>query len=269
MSENVSTTKICDCHIHSFAKSATRSAGAYTPPEKDLSDYVREASPFCVARAVVIQASVDGFDNSRLAQVLETATNIEVRGVASIEPDASDLTSLHNAGVRAVRVQDRARLGLSGLAALPALAQRAVSMGWHVELNTEPESYAQIAEYLRTAPDGLTLVLDHIAHVAPDDPTQIEQLCRLLDTGRVWTKLSPTRVTKLARTDDYSDLAVIVEKLASAYPDRCVWGSDWPHVMIEPPLPKLPPMLDLLSSVMSTAERKACMWDNPERLYGF
>lgn len=258
---------ICDCHIHSFAKSAAAGTGAYTPPQKDVSDYVREAMPLGIARAIVVQASVDGTDNSRLVDVLRSRPRIELRGVGMIDPDTADLASLHAAGLRAIRVQDRARLGESDLDRLPALARCAASVGWHIELNTEPRRLAEIAVRLPSLPEGVPLVLDHIAHVDPERPSEADALFRLLDTGRIWVKLSPTRVSR--RIGDYGDLAAIVARIGAEYPLQCVWGSDWPHVMTEPPLPEIAPMLALCREVLSAAQFRACMWSNAERLYGF
>src|SRR3546814_16808097 len=64
----------------------------------------------------------------------------------------------------------------------------------------------------------------------PSHPADIERLCRLLDSGRVWIKTSLTRITR--RPGDYLDLSGIAAKLASNFPEQCVWGRDWPHVQI-------------------------------------
>lgn len=254
---------ITDCHMHSFDRTAGPQTGAYVPPARDIRDYMAEAAPVGVGRAVVVQASVDGTDNSRLVQVLGAEGPVALRGVAMIDSDA-DLPALHAAGIRATRVQDRARLGDSALEALPQLADRVAEVGWHIELNTEPRSFEHIAAMVPLLPEGVRLVLDHIGHVDPAEP---QALLRLLGTGRVWAKLSPTRVsTDIGR---YGDIAALIEQIGSAFPDQIIWGSDWPHVMTCEPLPELPPMLALCREALSTDTFARCMWDNPERLYGF
>jgi len=212
---------------------------------------------------VVVQASVDGTDNSRLVEVLSVQGPVALRGVAMIDAGA-DLPALHTAGVRATRVQDRARLGDSALDGLPEVARRVAELGWHIELNTEARSFERIAAMLPDLPEGTRLVFDHIGHVDPAEP---DALFRLLDTGRIWVKLSPTRVsTDVGR---YADLSALIERIGTVCPDRIIWGSDWPHVMTPAPLPEIPPMLKLCRDALSGDAFDRCMWDNPERLYDF
>ncbi|MFZ7092229.1 amidohydrolase family protein [Primorskyibacter sp. 2E233] len=108
---------ITDCHLHSFAKDAAPQTGAYVPPARDIRDFMAEAAPLGVRRAVVVQASVDGTDNTRLVEVLGVECPVALRGVAVIDVQA-DLRALHAAGVRATRIQDRVRLGDSALGQL-------------------------------------------------------------------------------------------------------------------------------------------------------
>lgn len=254
---------ITDCHLHSFAKTPVPQTGTYVPPARDIRDYMEEAAPLGVRRAVLVQASVDGTDNSRMVEVLGTKGPVALRGVAMIDA-AADLLTLHAAGVRAARIQDRARLGDSALGQLPTLAQKVAEVGWHIELNTEPRSFDQIAGMLTDLPASLRLILDHIGHVDPKAP---DALFRLLDTGRIWVKLSPTRIsTDIGR---YADLSVLVERIGTGFPDQILWGSDWPHVMTPEPVPEIPPMLGLCHDAFSTETFRCCMWDNPQRLYGF
>nr|WP_321481846.1 amidohydrolase family protein [uncultured Cohaesibacter sp.] len=258
---------VCDCHIHSFSKRPAKTSGAYAPPLVDISDYAQEVAPLGIKRAVIIQASVDGTDNSRLVETLSQSVGLSSRGVAAINPETADLQALHAAGVRAIRIQDRARLGDSDLHTLPALGEVAAGLGWHIELNTEPRSFDDIAALMPKLPKEVSLVLDHIAHVDPEVPGDLQKLRRLMDTGRVWVKLSPTRVSR--QIGQYDDLDALVAKIAQGYPDQCIWGSDWPHVMTKPPLPQIPPMLKLLERVLSTEQYLACTWKNPEKLYSF
>nr|WP_067293994.1 amidohydrolase family protein [Marinobacterium profundum] len=258
---------LCDCHMHVFDRNGAATNARYTPPAKDLSDYLAEATDGRISRAVVIQASVDGTDNSRLVSVLGSATDIELRGVAMIDRDTGGLEELAAAGIRAIRIQDRTRLGRNDLELLPELSRRAAEVGWHVELNTEPQRFDVLAGMVRQLPEGLVLVLDHLGHCNPNVPADLDGLCRLLETGRVWVKLSPTRVSQ--RIGQYDDLCEMVRRIANGFPDRCVWGSDWPHVMTEPPLPETADMLTFLSNVLSSTQFEACLSTNPAVLYRF
>ena len=199
---------ITDCHLHSFAKNPVPQTGSYVPPARDIRDYMAEAAPLDVRRAVVVQASVDGTDNSRLVEVLHAKGPVALRGVAMIDADA-DLPALHDAGIRATRMQDRARLGDSALEHLPALADRAADVAWHIELNTEPRSFERIAALVPDLPEGVRLILDHIGHVDPAAPGPI---LRLMETGRVWAKLSPM-------------LALCRDALSTETFNRCMWDN--------------------------------------------
>jgi predicted TIM-barrel fold metal-dependent hydrolase len=267
MTEKPEVGQVCDCHIHSFEKNRPAQAGTYASPEKDLADYVIEASQSNIARAVIVQASIDGTDNSGLVRTLKSSSVLEVRGVAMVDPESAQLEDLNAAGVRALRVLDRARFGWNDLGLLSKLSRLAASMSWHIELNTEPDSFDSVVDQIRDLPQGQLIVLDHIGHIDPQQPEHLTALRKLLDSGRVWVKLTPTRVSRYLHV--YRDLTDIVSLLASTYPDRCIWGSDWPHVMTEPPLPKISTMLDFFADVLTDEQFRACMWTNPSNLYGF
>jgi D-galactarolactone isomerase len=265
--ETPNTVSLCDCHIHVFDRYGQASTGRYSPPAKDITDYLAEATAGRMERAVVIQASVDGTDNSRLMKVLGSAEGIELRGVVMVDPETKGLEDMAAAGICALRIQDRTRLGRNDLALLPEMSRRAATVDWHVELNTEPERYDTLANLISQLPAGQLLVLDHFGHVDPQNAADLDRLCRLLDTGRVWVKLTPTRVSR--RVGYYDDLGGLVRRLADNYPEQCIWGSDWPHVMTEPPLPETAPMLEFMAEVLTAAQFEACLSTNPALLYRF
>lgn len=258
---------VCDCHIHSFSKSAGTSRGSYEPPKKDVDDYVALTQQLPIKRAVIVHASVDGTDNSRLVQVLSQPHGIQLRGVATIDTQSADLEQLHRAGVRGLRLQDRAKLGASQLDQFELFYAAAAQHDWHIELNTEPASFNRLQSLIKQIPRQQILLLDHMAHVDPQSKENIDDLCRLMDSGHVWVKLSPTRVTGLGKLDDYSDLVSLIQRLVSDYPEQCVWGSDWPHVMTQEPLPSIASMLTFFRQTLSQDHYAACMWRNPEQLY--
>lgn len=265
----------CDCHIHVFAPNKVYADSTYQPPRKNIDDFVHEGMVADIRRAVLIQASIDGTDNRYLLETLRQARLrkrsqeqcLELRGVAMIDEQTQGLEAMAEAGVCGIRIQDRTRLGQNDLARLPRLAARAAAVGWHVELNTEPERYAQLEALIPSLSAEQALVLDHFGHVAPGARDDLAGLCRLLDTGRVWIKLAPTRVSRCVGR--YDDLADLVRHLAERYTERCVWGSDWPHVMTEPPLPESADMLGFLDRVLTTMQREACLSNNPASLYRF
>ncbi|MCX2522925.1 amidohydrolase family protein [Larsenimonas rhizosphaerae] len=268
---HTSMSPACDCHIHVFDRDREYIKATYQPPRKSIGHFMEEAAVSDIRRAVLIQASIDGTDNHYLLETLRQArlptSPLELRGVVMIDEHTSGLEAMREAGVRGIRIQDRTRLGQHDLARLPELAARAAALDWHVELNTEPERYDVLAALLPTLPEGQTIVLDHFGHVTPGHSDELTRLCRLLDTGRVWIKLAPTRVSQ--QPGRYDDLIELTRHLAERYRECCLWGSDWPHVMTPSPIPGSLDMIEFLERALSSPQRQACLRDNPERLYRF
>nr|WP_024306347.1 amidohydrolase family protein [Pseudomonas sp. P818] len=258
---------ICDCHIHVFSPTRDYTEASYQPPRKSIEAFRQEAQVEGIRRAVLVQASIDGSDNGHLLEVLRSATDIELRGVVMIDEHSQNLAELAAAGVRAIRIQDRTRLGINDLLRLPTLAARAAEQDWHVELNTEPQRYAALLALLGELPAGQALVLDHFGQIAPASVEDLAGLSRLLDSGRVWVKLVPTRVSR--QPGRYDDLVMPLRHLLAHYPERCLWGSDWPHVMTAEPLPQSADMLAFLQRELDSRQLQACLVDNPAQLYRF
>ena len=96
---------------------------------------------------------------------------------------------------------------------------------------------------------------------------QFQALLRLLDSGRAWMKLSSYRASSAGAP--WTDVAPNVTALAAAAPERCVWGTDWPHPQMDP-VPEAGVLLDqLFAWVPDAGVREKILVDNPARLYGF
>src|SRR3546814_16502785 len=67
------------------------------------------------------------------------------------------------------------------------------AVGWHIDLNIGPAEFEDVQSYVAQLPEGQLIVLDHMGHIDPSHPADIERLCRLLDSGRVWIKRSEER----------------------------------------------------------------------------
>jgi len=155
---------LCDSHMHVFSRDEVIQSSKYVAPAKDLSDFIIEATTKDIGRAVVIQASIDGTDNSRLLETLLHHDQLSLRGVAMIDEQSGDLETLARAGVRALRIQDRTRLGINDLERLPEFAAKGAEVDWHVEINTEPARYERLRSLLNRLPTGQSVVLDHFGH---------------------------------------------------------------------------------------------------------
>jgi predicted TIM-barrel fold metal-dependent hydrolase len=95
-----------------------------------------------------------------------------------------------------------------------------------------------------------------------------QALLRILDSGRSWVKLCGYRISSSG--PPFRDVAPFARALLDAAPDRCVWGTDWPHPSLSAWMPEDGALLDLLGEwAPSAAERRRVLVDNPAALYGF
>jgi predicted TIM-barrel fold metal-dependent hydrolase len=262
-----------DCHAHVFgAKETYGWAGdrLYTPPPVFLKDYLAMLDALGSARGVIVQSGVHGTNNNVLVDAI-AQSNDRLRGIALIPEDISDaeLDRLNAAGVRGFRANLVAGTGVQ-FDASRKLAVRVARLGWHVQYLLDIEQFPALDRLLGDFP--VEVMIDHMGR--PDtrggtDAPGFQALIRFLKSGRGWSKLSaPYRTSREA--PPYSDITKFAHALVAAVPDRLVWGTDWPHVMLETAMPSTALFADLLMTwVPDEATRKRILVDNPARLYGF
>ena len=79
---------------------------------------------------------------------------------------------------------------------------------------------------------------------------------------------APYRLT-LSETP-YADTDELAHALVEAAPQRLLWGSDWPHVMVKSKIPNDGRLFDVFAGWVPDAKtRHTILVDNPARLYGF
>jgi D-galactarolactone isomerase len=193
------------------------------------------------------------------------------RGVAVVPPDVGDdeLERLHQAGVRGVRFMMLSG-GVLPWAALDAVAARIAERGWHINLQINGHDLPERESTLRALP--CALVIDHVGKfLSPVQPGSHGWLAlrRLLDHGRCWIKLSAPYESSRVGPPDYVDVGPRVRELASRYPERCLWASNWPHPNVRPE-----PSNEALLTWARTQVNDPLTWrrmlvDNPADLYGF
>ena len=262
-----------DCHAHVFGakdKYGWASDRLYSPPPVFLEHYLAMLDAVGSARGVIVQSGVHGTNNDVLVDAI-AQSNGRLRGIALIPEDISDaeLDRLNAAGVRGFRANLVAGTGVQ-FEASRKLAARVARLGWHVQYLLDIEKFPDLDRVLGDFP--VEVMIDHMGR--PDtrggtDAPGFQALIRYLKSGRGWSKLSaPYRTSREA--PPYADIAPFARALVAAVPDRLVWGTDWPHVMLEPPVPNTGLFADLLAEwVPDAATRKRILVDNPARLYGF
>lgn len=267
----------CDSHAHivgpasRYAYSPTRT---YTPPDALLPAYEHLLKTLGAARAVLVQPSVYGSDNTAMLDAMKAAGN-RFRGVAVVNEDVSDaqLRKLHDAGVRGVRfnivdVKDGKR-GTLPLDAPKRLAQRVRPFGWHVEFLMHVDEFPDLDRAFADFP--VDIVLGHLGYMKTDkglDAPGYQAMLRLVKSGRCWVKLTgPYRISTTALP--YPDVTPLAHALMEANPERILWGSDWPHVTTKV-MPNDGDLCDLLADwIPAPALREQVLVKNPAKLYGF
>ena len=268
----------CDTHAHilgPIAKFAYSPARVYTPPDCLLSDYQKMLATLGVERAVLVQPSVYGSDNTVMLNALQ-ATGGAFRGVAVVDDTVSDaeLATLNAAGVRGVRVnivdgKDR-KPGTLPMAELTALATRIAPMRWHMEFLMHCDEFPDMDRTFADFP--VDIVLGHLGYMKTDkglDDAGFQSLLRLMKTGKAWVKFTgPYRISTQAMP--HADTNAYAQALVQANVERVLWGSDWPHVMVKSAMPNDGDLCDLLSSwIPDAAVREQVLVRNPSKLYGF
>ncbi len=241
---------------------------SYTPPDAPRANLLALHASLGIERGVFVQVSVHGTDNRAMVAALRQTPGY--RGVAVLDSSVSDaeLDALHAAGVRGVRVNVLFGGGV-GFDQMQQLAAKVSRLGWHMQLLVDVSDPDMPWDTLEALP--CDLVIDHMGHadcgLGMDHPG-FRRLLGWLADGRCWVKLSGAERISRQTMPPFDDATAVAQALIAAGSDRCVWGSDWPHVKLSVPMPNDGDLLDLLARWAPDAEqRRKILVDNPLRLY--
>ena len=262
-----------DCHAHLFGPYARFPLAAdrsYTPPEALEAQYLAMLQQLGLGHGVLVHPSSYGDDHSLLLRAL--ATHPTLRGVVVVRPGGSlPLRDLRAWGVRGARFSHRSAgggnfAGSASLSDLQALAPQLAEAGLHAELWTDCVALPDIAPLLRELP--VPVVIDHMggfdASKGIDDPG-FRVLLGMLEEGRTWVKLCVYR--NLLSQSDWEVGRAFQQAMANANAGRLVWGSDWPHLRVEP-RPDAARLLDLFMDWADSEDLvRQVLHTNPGQLY--
>jgi 2-pyrone-4,6-dicarboxylate lactonase len=255
-----------DTHAHIVGQQQVPER-SYTAPPASVGDYLRMLDATRMTYGVLVQVSVHGTDNSLLLEALR-ANPSRLRGVAVAPADLSDraLGELKDAGVVGLRLNTVTGGGV-GLDQLERLEPVCAELGWHLQFLSSPRALATVAPRLSRL--AVPYVLDHLCDpdvTAGTDSPEWQLVLKLVADG-AWVKLSGAH-----RLSDppYADVIPFARSLVETAPDRCVYGSDWPHTGFWGSMPNVGDLVDLLADwVPDPATQDAVLADNAQRLYGF
>lgn len=263
-----------DCHAHvigpawRYPFAANRS---YTPPDALLPDYRYMLDTLGLSRAVLVQPSMHGDDNTVMMRAIAETSDMDMRAVVVVPPDieTSKLADLHDLGARGVRINLIYAGGNVDLGAAAHIASRIDEFGWHLQVLADVSAIPDLLPGLSSLP--VPVVFDHFGHMPAGKGVAdkgFAALVEMVKRGNTWAKISGTyRVS--GGGFPYSDVRPLCEALIAANPDRLVWGTDWPHT-VTPNMPNDGDLIDLLCDWLGeqTLIQKVLV-DNPANLYGF
>lgn len=263
-----------DCHAHvielgdRFPLAPGRS---YDPPQASLQDYLAFLDRHGLARGVLVQPSVYGFDNRCMLEALDQAGG-RLLGVAVPHPgsSAADLQALHLRGVRAVRCN---LLNPGGLdpEVVAGWQPTLHDLGWHLEFHVDVGKVGDLRAFL--APFTVPVVFDHMGRPEQirrsekgDWAPRLGQLLELVREGRCFAKLSaPYRVSD--GPPPWSDLAPLARAFLEVNPAACVWATDWPNVDTNDPVREEDLFTALDDWSLDLEARHALLSVTPGKLY--
>lgn len=261
-----------DCHFHVFGPYDRFPLGAgrsYTPEAASLELYLETAGVLGLDRQVLVQPSVYGTDNRCTLDAVAQLGLDRARAVVVIEDETdAALKEMHRQGTRGIRCNAVQANGAS-LDKIQALAKQIAPLGWHLQLYIDGARLPSLVDTLLKLPTPV--VIDHMGQMPRDealDGPAFQSLLRLLSSGKAWVKLCGYRSSVGA---PYADVAPAARAMIAAAPDRCVWGTDWPHPNLEGrPMPDDGDLLDHLTDWAGNADTlRRILVDNPARLYDF
>jgi 2-pyrone-4,6-dicarboxylate lactonase len=262
-----------DAHCHVFGPQARFPFSAkakYLPEDAgpEMLFALRDRLGF--TRNVIVQASCHGTDNAATLDAIARSEG-QARGVAVVDPMISEaeLAALHAGGMRGIRFNFLKRLVDDAPKERFLEVARRLPAGWHVVIYFE----ADILEGLRPFMDAIPvpLVIDHMGR--PDvtqgpDGADMKAFRRLLDSRNdIWFKATcPDRLDPAGAPWD--KFVAAVAPLVADYPDRALWGTDWPHPNMQDAIPDDGHLVDVVPRIAPTAElQHKLLVENPTRLY--
>ena len=262
-----------DAHCHVFGPMAQF---PFSPKAKYLPDDAGPEKLFALrdhlgfTRNVIVQASCHGTDNAATLNAIAQSRG-RARGVAVVDPAISedDLAKLHEGGMRGIRFNFLKRLvDDAPKDRFLEVAQR-LPAGWHVVIYFEADILEELRPFMDAIP--VPLVIDHMGR--PDvtqgaNGADMKAFRALLDS-RADIHFKPTCPDRLDPTGDpWNAFADAVAPLVADYPDRCIWGTDWPHPNMQANTPDDGHLVDMIPRIAPTEElQRKLLIDNPDRLY--
>jgi 2-pyrone-4,6-dicarboxylate lactonase len=271
-----------DAHCHVFGPAAEfpyAPERKYTPCDASKAQLFALRDHLGFSRNVIVQATCHGADNSAMVDALE-ASGGRARGVATVRREATDaeLRALHEAGVRGARFNFIKRLvDFTPKDELMEVAKRIAGLGWHVVIYFEAADLPDLRDFFTALPT--TVVVDHMGRPDVSKPVEGNEFALFIkfmaENPNVWSKVScPERLSKSGppalngEERPYRDVVPFARRIVEMFPDRVLWGTDWPHPNLKGHMPDDGLLVDFIPQIAGTPSlQRKLLVENPMRLY--
>ena len=275
-------TGAVDAHCHVFGPGAVfpyAPERKYTPCDASREQLFALRDHLGFARNVIVQATCHGADNRAMADACRASGGL-ARGVATVKRSVSDaeLEQLHADGIRGVRFNFVKRLvDFTPKEELLEIAGRIQALGWHVVIYFEAQDLPELWDFFTALPT--TVVVDHMGRPDVSKPIDGPEFALFLDFMRkhdnVWSKVScPERLSVSGpralhgEQAAYRDVVPFARRVIESFPDRVLWGTDWPHPNLKDHMPDDGLLVDFIPHIATTpALQQKLLVTNPMRLY--
>ena len=264
----------CDAHCHVFgpqAKFPFSPTRAYTPEDAPVERLEALHELLGITRAVYVQASCHGFDNSAMLDAIARKPTTR-RGVCIVpaDTDRAQLVALDQRGVRGARLNFMTRLAAPpDRDAATMLARRMADVGWHLVVHFDIEMLPDLSDWLMSLP--LPVIIDHMGRMSASDigGAEMKLMLRMLENENIWCKISGAERSSETGAP-WHDVVPIANSVLQIAPERVLWGTDWPHPVLDRDMPDDGKLVDLIAELIPDEElRLRVLIENPNRLYGF
>ena len=264
-----------DAHCHVFGPGDTfpfAPERKYTPCDASWEQLFALRDFLGFDKNVVVQATCHGSDNSALLDVLERADD-RARGVVTVKADIThdELARMNELGVRGVRFNYVKRL----VDPKPddyyrQIIEKIKPFGWHVVLYFEPSDLQEKYDFFTSL--GVPVVIDHMGRpdvTKPLENAEFELFLRFMrENSNVWSKVSCPDRLSVSGSPLYADVVPFAKTIVEEFPDRVLWGTDWPHPNMKKEMPDDGILVDYVPSIATTpALQQKLLVTNPTNLY--
>ncbi len=271
-----------DAHCHVFGPGAQfpyAPERKYTPCDASCDQLFALRDHLGFDKNVIVQATCHGVDNSALLDALRHSDG-KARGVATVRRSVTDkeLHDMQVAGVRGVRFNFVKRLvDVTPRDELMEIATRIAPLGWHVVIYFEAVDLPELWDFFTALPT--TVVVDHMGRPdvsKPVDGPEFDLFVKFMrQHPNVWSKVTcPERLSVTGpralngEPAAYRDVVPFARRIVETFPDRVLWGTDWPHPNLKDHMPDDGLLVDFIPHIAATAElQRKLLVDNPTRLY--